>query len=118
MTQDVTRIRTWRSGISDALRDAELLAGAIGDGLGGRRLLHDALADYERQRNEASAVEYQQNLSAARFEPLPAEVWRIREAVRADPAQATRLAMVRSGMIEREAFFNPQNLERLLGSAT
>jgi flavin-dependent dehydrogenase len=105
-------------GISDALRDVELLAGAIGDGLGGRRVLHEALADYERQRNEASAFEYQQNLSAARFEPLPAEMWRIREAVRTNPAQATRLAMVRSGMLERQAFFNPENLQQLLGSPT
>jgi flavin-dependent dehydrogenase len=105
-------------GISDALRDAELLAAAIVDGLGGRRVLQGALADYERQRNEASTAEYQQNLSAARFEPLPAEFLRIREAVRADPVQATRLAMARSGMIERQEFFNPQNLQRLLGSPT
>lgn len=40
------------SGISYAFVDAERLAAAIDDGLGGRRPLADALADYERQRNE------------------------------------------------------------------
>ncbi len=103
-------------GISDALRDAELLADAIGDGLTGRAGMQDALAEYERKRNEASAVEYQQNLDAARFEPVPPDVLRIRQAVRSDPAQATRLSMARSGMIDPREFFNPGNLQRLLGS--
>jgi flavin-dependent dehydrogenase len=105
-------------GISDAFRDVDLLAAAIVDGLGGRRPLEDALAGYERQRNEASIGEFQQNLSAARFEPVPANVFRIREAVSSDPAQATRLSMARGGMIEPREFFNPENLQRLIGSAT
>ena len=40
-------------GISDAFRDADLLAEAVDDGLSGRRRLDDALAGYERRRNEA-----------------------------------------------------------------
>ena len=103
-------------GIGDALRDAELLADAIGRALNGRDSMHDALAEYERKRNEASAAEYQQNLHAARFEPVPLVVVRIREAVRFDPAQATRLSMARFGMIDPQEFFNPENLQRLLGS--
>jgi flavin-dependent dehydrogenase len=105
-------------GIADALRDVELLGTAIVDGLSGRRPTQDALADYERQRNLASAPEYRQNLSAARFEPLPPEALRIRQAVRTDPAQATRLAMARFGMIDPQEFFNPANLQRLLSSAS
>jgi len=103
-------------GISDALRDVELLADAIGHGLNGRGPMEDALAEYERKRNEASSVEYQQNLNAARFEPVPPDVLRIREAVRLDPAQATRLSMARFGMIDPREFFNPENLQRLLAT--
>jgi len=103
-------------GISDALRDADLLAAAIAEGLNGRRPFQDALADYERQRNAESAREFRQNLSAARFEPVPAEFLRIRQAVRSDPAQATRLAMARVGMIDPQTFFNPANLQQLLGA--
>ena len=36
-------------GITDAFRDAELLAEAIDDGFAGRRPLAEALADYERR---------------------------------------------------------------------
>jgi flavin-dependent dehydrogenase len=54
-------------GICDGLRDAELLATAIREGLGGLRTLNDALADFERKRNEASATDYQENIAAARF---------------------------------------------------
>jgi flavin-dependent dehydrogenase len=41
-------------GISDAFRDAELLAGAIDDGFSGRLPLDEALAGYERRRNEVT----------------------------------------------------------------
>ena len=105
-------------GISDALRDADLLGAAIIDALGGRRPWQEALSGYERQRNEESAAEFRQNLGAARFDPVPAEVFRVREAVRSNPAQATRMAKARGGMIDPREFFNPQNLQQLIGSAT
>jgi flavin-dependent dehydrogenase len=105
-------------GISDALRDADLLAAAIGDGLGGTRPLLDALADYERERNTLSAAEYQENLRGARLQPLPADVLRLREAIRSNPTEVTRMAMARGGMTNPREFFNPENLQRLLGAAT
>ncbi len=105
-------------GISDALRDVDLLGAAIADVLEGRRPWQEALSGYERQRNEESAAEFRQNLSAARFDPVPAEVFRLREAVRSDPAQATRMAKARVGMIDPREFFNPQNLQQLIGSGT
>jgi flavin-dependent dehydrogenase len=104
-------------GIADAFRDAESLSVAIADGLNGRRAWNDAMADYERQRNAASAAAYRENLRSARFEPLPPEVMRLREAVRSDPEQATRFSMAWFGMIDRREFFNPENMLRLLGPA-
>jgi hypothetical protein len=47
--------------------------------------------------------------------PLPPQVLAIRAAVRDRPEEATRLWKARVGMIEPALFFNPQNLERLLG---
>ena len=47
-------------GICDALRDAEFLADAVREGLGGKRSLADALADFERRRNDASAKDFLQ----------------------------------------------------------
>ena len=49
---------TTASGISDAFRDAELLAGAIDDGFSGRVELSRALARYEHQRNRTTLPLY------------------------------------------------------------
>jgi flavin-dependent dehydrogenase len=69
-------------GISDAFRDAELLTGAIDDGFAGRRPLDEALADYERRRNEAARPSYAEALARAAFEPFPPEVYAERAALR------------------------------------
>jgi hypothetical protein len=73
------------------------------------------LAEYERRRNEASATDYAENIVAARFAPFPPQLLAIRAGVRDKPEEATRLWKARAGMIEPARFFNPQNLERLLG---
>ena len=104
-------------GICDALRDAELLANAIQDGLGARRPLDQALADYERRRNEASAADFDENVALARFTPTRPEVLAIRAAVRERPYEATRFVKARMSMTDPAAFFNPQNLQQLLAGA-
>ena len=101
-------------GICDGLRDAEFLAAAIRDGLGGTRPLNDALADFEKKRNEASAADYQENIAAARFTPFPPEFLAVRAAVRNRPEDATKLVKARMRMIDPASFFNPDNLQRLL----
>ena len=111
---DATRIPILALGMCDALRDVELLVEALDEGLSGRRALADALRDYERRRNEASAADYRENLHMARFLPVPEETYRLRAALRADPAGNQPVLPGPPGMIPREAFFNPENLQRLL----
>ncbi len=101
-------------GICDGLRDAEFLSEAIRDGLGGSRPLREALADFERKRNDASAADYQENIASARFTPFPPEFFAVRAAVRHRPEEATSLVKARMRMIDPSAFFNPNNLQRLL----
>jgi flavin-dependent dehydrogenase len=105
-------------GICDALRDVEWLASAIGDGLSGVRPMQDALAAYERRRNEASSRDYDDNITMARFTPLGPEVLGLRAAVRNQPQQATAFTKAVMGMIDRDAFFNPENLQRVMAGAT
>lgn len=87
-------------GIADALRDAQLLADAVTAGVEGTRPMEAALDEYEQRRNRESAREYQQNLAAARFVPPPPSFMELRAQARHDPQAATRLAMVRFGMID------------------
>jgi flavin-dependent dehydrogenase len=103
-------------GICDAFRDVALLADAISDGLASRRPMDEALAEYEKTRNEASAADFDQNIAEARFPTVPATVLALRQAVKSRPEDATQMIKARNAMIDRAAFFNPQNLQRLLGS--
>ena len=104
-------------GICDAFRDAEWLVDALDSGLSGRGELQPALEDYERRRNDASRQDYWQNLDAARFIPPPDEVYRIRAAIRGNQEATRQFFLAHEGMIPREAFFNPENLERLFAMA-
>ena len=58
-------------GITDAFRNADLLAEAIDAGLSERRPLEETLADYERQRNAAALPAYELNCQLARLGPRP-----------------------------------------------
>ena len=104
-------------GVCDAFRDAELLADALDDGLAGRRPLPEAMADYERERNAASLPDYHQNVHLARFQPLPADQVRLRAALRGNEEETNRFYLATQGMVPRETFFNPANLQRLLVAA-
>jgi flavin-dependent dehydrogenase len=103
-------------GICDALRDAEVLAEVLDEGLSGRCTLEVALAGYERRRNEATLPEYRQNLQAAQFRPPPREVTQLRAALRGNQEATNRFMMANEGMIQREVFFNPENLQRLMAA--
>ncbi|MDQ5822954.1 MAG: NAD(P)/FAD-dependent oxidoreductase [Chloroflexota bacterium] len=70
-------------GVSDAFRDAELLTDAIDEGFSGRLALNDALAEYERQRNEAATPEYTETCYSASFRSIPTHVYERRSAKRA-----------------------------------
>jgi flavin-dependent dehydrogenase len=104
-------------GICDAFRDAELLANALDDGLSGRRDLEQALAEYERLRNEATMPEYRENLHMAQFKPLPEEASRLRTALRGNQDATNRFYLAREGMIPPETFFNPGNLQTIMATA-
>src|SRR5262249_25225749 len=104
-------------GICDAVRDAELLASAIDEGLSGRQRLEDALADYEHKRDAAAMELFQENLNRAKFEPVPRDLLAIRAAIRGDQEATNKFFMAQDGMVPREEFFNPDNLQRLITGA-
>ena len=79
-------------GISDAFRDAALLADAIDAGFSGRAPLEQSLAAYERTRNAIALPGYEANSAAAAFTPPPPEVFAQRAALRA--AQQSQFAVV------------------------
>ncbi len=103
-------------GIADALRDAELVADAVHEGLSGTRPLADALAAYEQKRNESSRPLYYENLSRARFTPPPLEFMQVRTAVHQNQNQAdiNHFTQANLGLVPMKSFFNPENVGRIM----
>lgn len=64
-------------GISDAFRDAELLAGALDAGFSGREPLEQALAGYEQQRNAAAMPMYEVTCALAEFRAPGPELFKV-----------------------------------------
>jgi 2-polyprenyl-6-methoxyphenol hydroxylase-like FAD-dependent oxidoreductase len=102
-------------GIGDALRDAELLAAAVGDGLGGRRPLEEALAGYERARDRAALPMYRFTTELAAFAPPRPEQQAVFAALAGRPAEVDRFLGVMTGAVPIDEFFTPRNLLRLIG---
>ncbi len=106
-------------GIADALRDAELVATAVHDGLAGTRPMQAALAGYEQQRNEQARPLYYENLARATFTPPPPEFIHIRSALMQNQNQEdiNTFLKVNLGLLPQEAFFNPENIGRIMQQA-
>jgi len=104
-------------GISDAFRDADLLAAAIDDGLAGRRPLADALAGYEARRNEATMPIYEMTLQFAALQPPPPEMQQLLGALRGNQEQTNRFLGTVVGTVPIPEFFASENLGSIMGMA-
>lgn len=104
-------------GITDALRDAELLADAAHEGFSGVRSLEEALAAYRQRRDAASKVDYDQNIQAARLGPPPEDMKTLLAALRDREDDARQFFLARQGLIPPETFFNPANMQRIMATA-
>jgi flavin-dependent dehydrogenase len=86
-------------GVCDAFRDAELLAEALGDVFSGRSPEEDALAGYERRRNEATMADYRVNLILAGLNPPPPEIVELRASLRGNQEATNRYLLVGEGLL-------------------
>jgi flavin-dependent dehydrogenase len=94
-------------GLCDAFRDAELLAEALGDVLSGHRPEADALAGYERRRNDATLADYRTNLAQAKLDPAPGPLLELRASLRGNQEATNRFLLVGEGRLA-EAAAEPQ----------
>ena len=104
-------------GITDGFLDAERLGAALADGLGGSLPLSDALARYQRERDQASMPLYELTCQRAALTPPPPEVLGLIAALRHTPAQANRFLSINSGVVAAADFFAPENIQRIMAEA-
>jgi 2-polyprenyl-6-methoxyphenol hydroxylase-like FAD-dependent oxidoreductase len=102
-------------GITDAFRDAELLATAIDDVLTGRRAYDDALGEYQRTRDQLVRPMYELTDDFARLAPPPPELQRLLGAIEGDREAMDDFVSVQAGTLPPSQFFARANVARLLG---
>lgn len=103
-------------GITDAFRDAELLADAVDAGLSDPSLLEPALAGYELRRNELAAPGFASTLEFARLQPPDPAMQQLFAALRDDQAETDRFFGTFAGTVPAAEFFAPENIARITGA--
>ena len=103
-------------GISDAFRDAELLAGALDEGWSGRRGLGEALAAYQATRDLALPM-YEFTAQIASMEPPPPEMQHLLAAVHGNQEAMDMFVRVNAGITSPVEFFSEENVSRILAAA-
>lgn len=86
-------------GMSDAFLAADLLAGAIHDGLTGRQPMDDALACYQHRRDRLTANGFEFTLATARLAEIPARHQAFYQAAAEQPDLASHIFGVLGGSI-------------------
>ncbi len=100
-------------GITNALRDAELLADAIVAGLGGERPLNAALAERQRRRDTAIRPVYDFTVGLAAFAPPSLAQRQLLASLAGRPAEIDRFIGAFTGV--NPGYFAPGNMLRVLG---
>jgi flavin-dependent dehydrogenase len=101
-------------GITDALRDAELLAEAVDAGLAGREPMDAALARYESARNAASMELYRFTCDLARLEGPSPMMLALMAALRDNAADTRRFMGTVAATVAMSEFYAPNNLMRIM----
>jgi 2-polyprenyl-6-methoxyphenol hydroxylase-like FAD-dependent oxidoreductase len=103
-------------GISDAFRDAELVAEAVDAGLSGKRPIEEAMAGYEQWRNEVAFPVYDFTCQLAALEPPPPEMQQLFAALLYNQEQTNRFFGALAGTVPVAEFFSPENIGRIMGA--
>ena len=106
------------AGITNAFRDAELLANAIDEGLSGARDITEALAEYEQKRNESSLPAYSFATQMAQLAPPTPDVQMLLGALQNNQADTNQYFGVFAQTVPVMKFFDPANLARIVTQAS
>jgi flavin-dependent dehydrogenase len=104
-------------GITDAFRDAEALASALDDAFAGRRPYDDAMADYQRARDEVALPIYGFTNDFATLEPPAAEMQQLIGAMQGNPEAMDGFVSVMAGTLPAPEFFGPENVGGIMAKA-
>ncbi len=101
-------------GMSDAFLAADLLAGAIHDGLTGRQPMDAALAGYQTERDLLTANGFELTLATARLAALPARHQALYQTAADQPDLACRIFGVLGGSIPMADVYSATHIQAAL----
>lgn len=101
-------------GITNSFSHAEMLAEALDESLSGGREMGEALADYERKRNEEVMAMFEYTCQLARLAPPAPEMIQLLEALRGDQDGTGRFLGTVTGTVPIQEFFSPENVGRIV----
>jgi flavin-dependent dehydrogenase len=104
-------------GITDAFCDAELLAEAVDNGFSERQPLEEALAGYERKRNQERMPMYEFTCQFASLEPPAPEQMQLWAALHGNQAETNRFLGTIAGTVPIPEFQSPGNIQRIIERA-
>ena len=104
-------------GITDSFRDAEFLSEALDAGFSGQQPLEEALADYERRRNEVAMPIYEFICQLATLDPLPVEMQQLLGALQGNQTEIDRFFGMMENTVPITEFFAPDSIGRIMSAA-
>jgi len=105
-------------GISDAFRDAELLAVGLDRWLADGSPFEDEMADYQRARDVTSLPMFELTCQLASMEPPPPPMLELLAALPGNHEAMTGFVSVIAGTLPAPEFFAPANVQRIMAAAT
>jgi flavin-dependent dehydrogenase len=104
-------------GMSDAFRDAELCTAALDESLAGKRSFDEAMAGYQRARDDQSLPMFDLTCELATLEPPPPEMQRLLGAAATSRDAQDQFVSMMAGTLPVPAFFAPENVGRIMAAA-
>jgi len=104
-------------GISDAFRDAELIAEALSTALTGNGPFEELLAVHESARNERVRPMYEFTTELASLEPAPPETRALFSALRGNQDATNAFLSAITGAIPLTDFMSHDNISRIMAAA-
>ncbi|HVL99477.1 MAG TPA: NAD(P)/FAD-dependent oxidoreductase [Egibacteraceae bacterium] len=104
-------------GITDAFCGAEQCVTALDDVFQGRRSFEEAMGEYQQRRDLYALPNYELTTQLATLEPPPPELQQLLGAIQGKQDAMDAFLSVIAGTLSPPAFFDPNNVAKLLGAA-
>ena len=105
-------------GITDAFLDAERCTNALDESFSGSRPFDEAMADYQRSRDEHVLPMYEFTCALASMAPPPPETQHLFGAIQGNQKAMDGFAQMNAGTISPAQFFSPENVGAIIAAAS